>query len=324
MQVTRELADLRPNGDLILTIGVFDGVHLGHRHLIGQVVERARQLGCLSGVITFHPHPAAVLRGESLPILTTPPERLYLLRQLDVDVIANLAFTADLASLTAREFVDLICQHLRLRELWVGPDFALGRGREGNMARLKEIGAQVGFTVQAVPPLVLDGEVVSSTRIRAVLAAGDVVQASRLLGHCFSFSGPVIHGAQRGRALGYPTANLAAEPDRALPANGIYACHVFVGDPGREDSKTPPGTRRHQAVVNVGTRPTFDNGARLVEAYILDFDGDLYGQTLTVHFVERLRGELRFSSVGALVDQIGQDVLRARQVLATDTGCMLV
>ncbi len=327
MQLIQDLSQLKPDRGVVLTLGVFDGVHLGHRHLIGQVVGRARQLGCQSGVITFHPHPAAVIRGERLPIMTTPQERLYLIRQLDADLVISLPFTAELSRLTAWEFMDLIRQHLRLLELWIGPDFVLGRGREGNVARLAEIGEEMGFSVHTVPPLVLDGEVVSSTRIRSLLAAGDVSQAARLLGHCFSFSGPVIAGAHRGRTLGYPTANLSATPDRALPADGIYACRAVLGEPGQfcgERQGKRPGRPLYPAVVNVGTRPTFDHGARLVEAHLVGFSGDIYGQTLTLHFVERLRGEMRFPDAASLVRQIDQDVIQARQALAADITCALL
>ena len=327
MQLIQDLSQLAPDGGVVLTMGVFDGVHLGHRHLIAQVVGRARHLGCLSGVITFHPHPAAVIRVECLPIMTTPQERLYLIRQLDADVVINMPFTTELSRLTAREFMDLIRGHLRLQELWIGPDFVLGRGREGDVTRLRQLGEEMGFTVHVVPPLVLDGEVVSSTRIRSLLAAGDVAQAGRLLGHCFSFSGPVIAGAHRGRTLGYPTANLSATADRALPTNGVYACRAVIGEPrqfcGERQGKRP-GRPLYLAVVNVGTRPTFDNGARLVEAHLVDFAGDLYGQTLTLHFVERLRGEMRFPDAASLIQQIGQDVIHARQALASDTTYALL
>ncbi|MDP3046150.1 MAG: riboflavin kinase, partial [Chloroflexota bacterium] len=193
--------------------------------------------------------------------------------------------------------------------------------------RLRQLGEEMGFTVHTVPPLVLDGEVVSSTRIRSLLAAGDVAQAGRLLGHCFSFSGPVIAGARRGRTLGYPTANLSATADWALPTNGIYACRAVIGEPrqfcGERQGKRP-GRHLYLAVVNVGTRPTFDNGTRLVEAHLVGFAGDLYGQTLTLHFVERLRGDMRFPDAASLIQQIGQDVIHARQALASDTTCALL
>jgi riboflavin kinase / FMN adenylyltransferase len=327
MQLIPDLSQMAPNGGVILTMGVFDGVHLGHRRLIGQVVERARELGRRSGVITFHPHPAAVIRGKALPIMTTPEERLYLIRQLDADVVINMPFTVELSRLTAQEFMDVVRGHLRLEELWIGHDFVLGYGREGNVTRLRQLGVEMGYTVHVVPPLVLDGKIVSSTRIRSLLAAGDVVQAGRLLGHCFSFSGPVIAGAHRGATLGYPTANLSATADRALPADGIYACHAVIGEP-RQFCGQRQGDRQgrplYAAVVNVGTRPTFDNGARLVEAHLLDFTGDLYGQTLTLHFVERLRGEVHFPDAASLSRQIGEDVIQARQVLSTDTTCALL
>jgi riboflavin kinase/FMN adenylyltransferase len=327
MQLIEDLSQLAPEGGVVLTMGVFDGVHLGHRHLIGQVVNRARQIGCLSGVITFHPHPAAVVRGECLPIMTTSQERLYLIRQLDADIVINMPFTADLSRLTAREFMSLILGRLRLQELWVGPDFVLGRGREGNVPRLRELGEEMGFTVHVTSPLELDGEAVSSTRIRTLLAAGDVAQAGRLLGHCFSFSGPVIAGASRGRTLGYPTANLSAGAERALPADGIYACRAVTGEPRQccgEGQGVRLGRPLYMAVVNVGTRPTFENGIRLVEAHLVGFAGDLYGQTLTLHFVERLRGEMRFPDAASLVQQIGQDLIRARQALSTNTTCALL
>jgi riboflavin kinase/FMN adenylyltransferase len=193
------------------------------------------------------------------------------------------------------------------------------------------MGEELGFTVHVVPPLVLDGKIVSSTRIRSLLAAGDVSQAGRLLGHCFSFSGPVIAGARRGRTLGYPTANLSARADRALPADGIYACRAVIGEPrqfcgerqGAQQGERP-GQPLYLAVVNVGTRPTFDNGTRLVEAHLVGFSGDLYGQTLTLHFVERLRGEVRFADADSLIEQIGKDVIQARQALANDTTCALL
>ena len=326
MQLTTELEQLSPGvgreNEVVLTLGVFDGVHLGHRHLIGHAVRRARELGCLSAAITFHPHPAAVVRGDAQPLLASMDERLRLMRQLDLDIIARVAFTPELSRLTAREFVDYIERHLRLREMWVGPDYALGRGREGDITRLTEIGAQDGFCVQAVPPLEMDGQVVSSTRIRGLLAKGDVAGAGRLLGHCFSFSGPVIVGDRRGRILGYPTANLAPDPARALPSNGIYACHCFV-DPAPGSAAGAPGQALYQAVVSLGTRPTFGDGARLAEAYLLDFSGDLYGRTLTLHFVQRLRDELRFTSISGLIEQIGRDVMHTREVLAGDQLCAL-
>lgn len=318
MLQVQELSAIAPDGQVILTIGAFDGVHLGHQHLITRVVRRAAELACASGVITFHPHPLAVLRpGLALPMLTTPAERLPLLTRLGVDIIATLPFTAELSRLSAQAFVDLIRRHLRLRELWVGPDFCLGRDREGDIARLTQIGQQAGFSVHVVPPLVVEGAVVSSTRIRALLAEGDVSQAAELLGHCFAFGGTVLHGEGRGHHLGFPTANLAAEQGHALPANGTYAAHVFLPEEGGGPGRLLP------AVVNVGIRPTFDGAARWVEAYILDFHQTIYGETLVVHFVQRLRGELRFAGAPELSAQLAKDVALARTILAAATACAL-
>lgn len=324
MLLIRDLDEMTPGegqeSEVVLTLGVFDGVHLGHRHLIGETVRRARELGCRSAAITFDPHPASVVRGEALPLLTSMEERHRLMRQLDLDVIARVHFTPELARLTAIEFMAHMTRHLRPRELWVGPDFALGRGREGSLARLAEIGQAMGFLVQAVAPLQIDGQVVSSTRIRGLLSRGDVAGAGRLLGHCFSFTGDVIAGDHRGRLLGYPTANMKPDPARALPPDGVYACHCFI-DPA--PGPVSPGRQVYQAVVSLGVRPTFGEGARLAEAYLLDFSGDLYGRTLTLHFVDRLRGELRFTSIGGLVEQIGCDVVRAREILAGGGLCAL-
>jgi riboflavin kinase / FMN adenylyltransferase len=334
--VIEDLLNIAPDGGAVLTIGVFDGVHLGHQHLIGQVVRRAASLGCRSGVITFHPHPAAVLRPESaLPMLTTLDERLRLIRRLRVDIIATLPFSPELAALSAQDFVNLIQQHLRIRELWVGPDFALGRNREGHIVRLAEIGGRMGFSVHVVPSMQLEGQVVSSTRVRDLLALGDVSQAGVLLGHCFAFSGPVIRGEGRGRSLGFATANLAAGAERALPANGSYAAHVFVspsraqGDslPEAQASGKAEGARALEplpAVANVGVRPTFAGNRRVVEAHLLDFAGDLYGQVLSVHFVRRLRAEIRFAGASELREQVRQDVVQARRILAGGHDCSVV
>lgn len=290
--------------DTVATIGAFDGVHLGHQFLIRNLVARAKETGRLAMVVTFHPHPVAVLRPD-LPIryLTTPGEKAVLMEQLSLDILAILPFDAQMAQMSAAEFTGALVRHLRLRELWVGPDFALGRNREGDIATLRALGADQGFTVRAVEPFLLDGEVVSSTRIRALLAQGDVRGATRLLGRYPTVAGEVVPGARRGRALGYPTANLEVRQERAVPADGVYAVFAVLG------------TERYPGVANIGVRPSFDNGARTVETFILDFDQDIYGCDLVVEFVERLRPEQRFPNIADLVRQIGQDVEVARRIL---------
>jgi len=305
-----ELDELQPDRDVVLTIGMFDGVHLGHQNLIHQVRRRGRELGGQSAVLTFYPHPRAVLDPESSPsYLNTLEERLDLLASLGVDVIARLRFTRELSRYTADEFLQLVLRHLRLRELWGGPEFTLGYQRQGTASRLAEIGRGCGFVVHQVAPLSIDGDVVSSTRVRHLLAAGDVAAAGRLLGRCPNLKGQVVPGAHRGHSLGFPTANLATAPGRALPRDGIYAAHAILN------------AESYYAVVNIGTRPTFDNGERLVEAYLLDFDRDIYGRCLELCFVQRLRDEQRFASAADLVAQMQRDVAQARAILAHTEAC---
>jgi riboflavin kinase/FMN adenylyltransferase len=289
----------------VLTVGVFDGVHLGHQYLVGQTVSRAKELGCLAAILTFDPHPELVLRPASGSIyLTTLDERMQLLRTQGVDLRLLLHFDKNVASLPAADFLDLIQKRINLCELWIGPDFALGRQREGGIDVLEDLGRKHGFRVCAVPEYLIDNEVVSSTRIRRCLSAGDVQIANRLLGRPASLTGKVVEGFRRGRQIGYPTANLAADPNVVLPADGVYAVCAYV------DGKA------YKAVTSIGVRPSFDNGHRTVETYLLGFKGDIYGHDIKLEFRERLRGEVKFASVKDLVSQIERDVERAREVLA--------
>jgi riboflavin kinase/FMN adenylyltransferase len=307
MEVIDDLtrADLRQ--DTVLTIGTFDGVHRGHQALVEAVIERARATGRMAAVITFHPHPAAVLAPERAPrSLTTPGDKVALLEGLGVDLVVLLPFDRQVAETPARDFMEMIARHLRLRELWVGSDFALGRNREGNVPRLRELGQELGYEVRVVEPVVDDSETISSSRIRALLHQGRVAEAAQLLGRYYSLSGEVVIGAQRGRILGFPTANLEVRPERAVPADGVYAVFASLGK------------ERHPAVANVGVRPSFDNGQRTVEIHILDFDRDIYGCDLVVEFVARLRDERRFEDIDDLVSQIDRDSQSAREILGRE------
>jgi riboflavin kinase/FMN adenylyltransferase len=287
-----------------LTIGSFDGIHVGHQSLIGQLVSQARQQGRLSGLVTFYPHPATVLSATSQPLyLTTPGEKAALLEPFGLDWIAILPFTPELASTAPETFVRYLRDRLNMRSLWVGTDFALGRNREGDLITLQRLGQELGFTVCEFPYVTQGGEKVSSTRIRGLLRHGRVDKAARLLGRYYSVFGEVVHGAQRGRCLGFPTANIAVRPDRVVPANGIYATYAYLG------------SECYPSVTNVGVRPSFDNGERSVEAYLLDFDRSIYGCDLAVSFVARLRPERRFPNVQELIEQIGVDVQEARNLL---------
>lgn len=312
MQIYHALPELPLARPSALTIGNFDGVHLGHRALIHTMLENARRRGWLAGVLTFNPHPATVLRpaGNHL-YLTTVDERLDLLSGLGVDYTVVYPFTLATAAMSAGEFVAQVRAALNLAGLWVGPDFALGRGREGNVAALKELGQAWGFEVHVIEPQTVDGVEVRSGRIRQLLLEGEVARAAAGLGWRYRVAGVVTKGASRGHRIGFPTANLAVPPERLLPANGVYATWAWIENGDGEALQCYP------SVTNIGVRPSFDNGQRTVEAHLLDFQGDLYGRRMALEFVERLRPEMKFPSVDALRSQIQQDIARARTLLRT-------
>jgi len=300
-----------PGRSAAVAIGVFDGVHRGHRYLIGHLVERARNEGLAPLVITFHPHPRSVLRPEMpLTYLCSLEERVELLRALGVDDVAVLAFTSELAQLSARDFAALAVEELRMTLLVVGSDFALGRGREGTTDVLAQIGREMGFGVDVVPLLAASGEAdapsgkVGSTAVRHSLERGDMETVASLLGRPFALRGPVIKGAERGKGLGFPTANMAFGQDRALPAFGVYVTRAYL-----REGVFP-------AVTNIGLRPTFDEDKPTVETFILDFQGEVYGQELRAELLHRLRGEVRFAGPEALREQIEKDVAATRAYLA--------
>ena len=307
MLVEEELAKVAPGRDMALTIGVFDGVHLGHESLVKRLRERAGEGDLMSGVVTFQRHPRLVLSPKArLTYVTSLGERTRLLESLGVDRVVTLSFTPDVSQLSAREFVELLRKHLRMRALVVGPDFALGHKREGSIERLRSLGEELDFSVDVVQPMVSGGEVVSSTAIRTALSHGDMAKVSRLLGRNFTLRGEVAKGDQRGKTLGFPTANLVPDPEQALPPDGVYTTRAFVGG------------KAYQAVTNIGVRPTFGDGKRLVEVHPLDFEGrDLYGEELRVEMVERLRGEVKFSGPDELVKQMKRDVEHARTSLVS-------
>lgn len=291
---------------VFLTIGNFDGVHRGHQMLVRNLAEAAHSAGALAGLLTFDPHPLAVLRPEAVTLrLTGNEERAAALGALGLDFVLVLPFTRETAATSAEAFMRILIAHFPLKALWVGPDFALGRGREGDAPRLAELGEMLGYTVHVVQPYHWQGEPVRSSRVRNLLAEkGAVTQAADLLGRPYQLWGKVAEGAKRGRRLGFPTANLVLPPDRLIPAHGVYACWAWREDVG------------HPAVVNIGVRPTFDNGYRSVEAYLLDFTEELYGETLGLSFIRRLRDEMRFADVSALIAQIRLDAEAARQLLS--------
>jgi len=299
-------ADELPPGERIVTIGTFDGVHRGHRRLLDRAVQRGHALNLPVTGVTFEPVPAAVLRPDAFPgRISTPDEKLERLAEAGIDEVVVIPFTTELSRWSPEQFMTWLKEKTGLRELWVGEEFALGKNRAGTVDRLTEIGADLGFRVVAVPRLTNGEEVVSSSRVRSAVMSGDVAAARRLLGRPFRVTGEVVHGQHLGRAIGFPTANVAPPPGLAPLADGIYAAWGWLPD---ETSPRP-------AVAYVGSRPTVDDGPRMVETHLLDFDGDLYGKTLSTDLLERLRPDERFDSLDALVAQMAVDKARAREVL---------
>ena len=304
MLVEEELATFTPEKDVLLTIGVFDGVHLGHKYLLSQLTEHARKQDLLSGVVTFRQHPLHVLSPQTeLPYLTSLDEKISLLKNEGVESVITLSFTPELAQLSAGQFAALLKKYLRMRGLIIGPDFALGRDREGNTDTLRNLGKDMGFSVTVIAPVKVNGEVVSSTAIRNAIAEGNIKRVNGLIGRPFSLQGRVISGVGRGMELGFPTANLEIDPGQTLPPEGVYATFSYV------DGKT------YQSVTNIGKRPTFDTNGRTIETHILNYQGDLYGRELKIDIVERLRGEKRFNTVEELKKQITKDIERGKFVL---------
>lgn len=289
-----------------LTIGVFDGVHRGHREIIRKLVQDAHAKNAPAVVLTFDPHPASVLSGKEIRILTTPDERADLLASLGVDTVITQRFTRDLSTVPAHEYMSRLKTHLGLAHLLIGYDFALGKGREGNAPRLTEIGSELGYTVEVVPALSDESGVISSTEIRKLVSIGNMTEATKLLGYSYPMGGEVIHGAGRGKKINFPTANVDYSKEKATPPNGIYACWARLGN------------ERFMAATNIGLNPTFTPERQIpsLEAYLLDFDRDIYGEVLTLEFVARLREEIRYTTVEALISQIHDDVNQTRAILS--------
>jgi riboflavin kinase / FMN adenylyltransferase len=303
-------------GRSVVTIGVFDGVHRGHQAAIGQAVKRATDLGLRSVVVTFDPHPSEVVRPGSHPaVLTEPGYKAELIEQLGADVLCVVPFTPEFSRLPPEVFVhDVLVEHLHAAVVVVGQNFRFGRKAAGDVPMLERLGRTFGFGVEAARLVTIDGPgdggVFSSTYIRACIDAGDIAAAAEALGRPHRLEGIVVRGDQRGREIGFPTANLRCGRYAAVPADGVYAARLVRRRPAQE----PP----LMAAVSIGTNPTFSGRERRVEAYVLDFDGDLYGDLVALDFVAHLREMRRYDAVEPLVAQIRQDVERTRQVLGRD------
>lgn len=305
MKAVTDLSMLKPNADTFLAIGKFDGVHLGHHHLLGPMIKAARAEGAQSAAIALHPNPLEVLAPDRpVEYLTTLDERVQRLFDLGLDVVIALRFDEVVAQTSAGHFMQTIVDHIRVRSLWAGPGFALGRNREGDIGFLRTLGRQLGYSVQVVDPMRIGGEVVSGTRIRKLLREGHIGEAGVLMGRLPTLPGRVVAGAARGHKLGYPTANLRTPDKLLVPANGIYAVRVRLEG------------ERLDGVASIGVRPTFEtDGKRMVEVHIFDFQRDIYGRQLTLEFVRRLRDERKFDDVSALIAQMNADAASARAIL---------
>jgi riboflavin kinase/FMN adenylyltransferase len=290
-----------------LAIGVFDGVHRGHQQIIKRLATGAHAQDAPAVVLTFHPHPARIFGRGEIRLLTLPDERAELLASLGVDAVVTHPFDREFADTTAIDFMKLLKQHLGIQHIVLGYDSTVGKNREGNAARLVEIGSELGYTVEVVPALSDESGVISSTEIRKLVATGNVTEAAHLMGHPYSLHGPVAHGDKRGRTINVPTANIEYSPDKLIPANGIYACRAYLQ--GGE----------YQAAVNIGVNPTFtpDKQTPNVEAHLLDFRREIYGEDVRLEFIARLRDELRFDSVDKLLEQIWKDIDDTRRILSS-------
>jgi len=306
MIVIHDLHELRrPLKDVVLTIGNFDGVHLGHREIFRRVVARAAEYAGTSAVMTFVPHPLKVLAPEKLrPMINTYDEKERLIRASRIDMLLSLPFSRDFAKLTAEEFVgEILVKRIGVRHLIVGYDYAFGRERAGDVEVLHALGEQYGFTLEVLEPVREGERLYSSTRVRELIAAGEVREAVGWLGRHFSLEGTVVRGDGRGRGLGFPTANLATAKE-LLPAQGVYAVKVRVGE------------HYYDGVANLGRNPTFPGATGGVEVHLLEFDQDIYGKPVRIYFIDRLREERTFSGPRELIAAIHADIDRARTILA--------
>ena len=304
MSLERELLAFSPTRPTVLTVGNFDGVHIGHQALLQRLAEASREAELLPGVITFREHPLSLLSPGNAPLrLASVKDNIDLIKSLGVEQVIPLTFDTALAKMGARDFALLLKDRLDMKGLILGWDFAMGHRRSGTLSALADLGQELEFTTEVVPAITLEGEVVSSSAIRRALADGNIGKANAMLGRPFHLTGPITHGAGRGAQLGFPTANLNINPDQAMPADGVYATMVHIGD------------RTYPSVTAISPCPTFDGTQRTVEIHLLDFTGNLYHQELRLDIIEHLRTVHRFENAEALCDQIGRDVTQARELL---------
>jgi riboflavin kinase / FMN adenylyltransferase len=313
--MTEYHATIQANEPIVITIGNFDGIHLGHQRLLHETCEMAQTFHCKPVLVTFSPHTIAVVRPQiELQYLTTLPEKLALAKYYgNVSDSIIITFTPEVAAMSADAFMNDLCQRFSIQGIVIGADFSLGRNRMGNVQFLQHYGQEHGIKVHAVALAEVEAVRISSTHIRTLLTEGNVSTANELLGHPTLASGIVQHGDKRGRQIGFPTANLRPQANKLLPANGVYAAYVHIQNDQESDLQL--ASTVYKCVVNIGVRPTFNGTERLVEVHLLDTNLDLYDKLLTVEFIAYLRGEQRFSGIDALKAQITTDVQKAHHIL---------
>jgi len=302
--VEKELSLRSSSIGSLVSVGVFDGLHTGHQTLINKLVKQACTQALESTVITFEQHPSALLTPTAIvPLISSLEERVRLLKDLSVDKVIVLHFSRELAAMGAESFILLLKQHLQMKGMILGWDFALGHAREGSIETLTALGNKLGFASEVVGPVKVNNEIVSSTSIRNALMEGNISKANSMLGRPFRIEGIVSNGDERGRTLGFPTANLSHSPQQALVPDGVYACEAIIAE------------NTYSATVFVGTRPTFNGNTRIVEAHIMDFNQNLYNQNIKLDMIERLRDSIQFTDATTLAEQIPKDIERTRIIL---------
>lgn len=290
----------------ILTLGNFDGLHLGHQELVKMIIRRARETGALSMVVTFRPHPLKILAPDKCPpLISIYEEKIKLFEKLGIDVLVKIPFTLEFSAMPPENFVrDVLCGTLGAKEIFVGYNYRFGRGREGDIFTLRSLGKKYGFAVREIEQIAVDGEVISSTKIRTMLGDGDVEHAAKLLGRTYAITGIVVKGDGRGKGLGFPTANIAPKHS-IIPADGVYAVRLFVRE------------KAYDGIANIGMRPTFNKKVLAIEVHVFDFNEDIYGEDISLYFIKKIREEKKFKGADALVTQIRSDIEVAKEILAS-------
>ncbi len=288
----------------VLTLGNFDGLHLGHQELVKMIIRRAQETGALSMVVTFRPHPLKVLAPEKCPpLISIYEEKIKLFEKLGIDVLVKIPFTLEFAAMAPEDFVrNILCGTLGAKEIFVGYNYRFGRGREGDIRTLRNLGKKYGFAVREIEQIAVDGEVISSTKIRTLLRDGDVEHAAKLLGRAYAITGIVVKGDGRGKGLGFPTANIAPKHS-IIPADGVYAVRLVVRE------------KAYDGIANIGMRPTFNKKVLAIEVHVFNFNEDLYGEDISLYFIKKIREEKKFKGAEALVAQIKADIQVAKEIL---------